>query len=52
MTLEAVMKAIPLFENEFKKEPGDYVIYIGYRLDNGDIIYNGGETLRLSVIAE
>jgi uncharacterized repeat protein (TIGR01451 family) len=52
VTLEEVIKGIPLFEPEFKKEPGDYVIYIGYRLDNGNIIYNGGETLRLSVTAE
>ena len=50
VTLEPVLKNIPLFQDQFNNNiPGYYTIYVGYRLENGDIFYNGGETLRLGV---
>lgn len=49
VTLETVLKDIPLFEDNFHNDPGHYLIYVGYHLENGDIIYNGGEPLRLNV---
>ncbi len=49
VTLEPVLKNIPLFQDQFNNIPGYYTIYVGYRLENGDIFYNGGETLRLGV---
>jgi len=50
VTLEPVLKNIPLFQDQFNNNiQGYYTIYVGYRLENGDIFYNGGETLRLGV---
>ncbi|MFK5969078.1 MAG: Ig-like domain-containing protein [Candidatus Marithrix sp.] len=45
--LEKNMSEIQLFEGMFAS--GDYTVYIGYKLDNGDIIYNGGEALYLRI---
>jgi hypothetical protein len=49
ITLEPVLKNIPLFQDQFNTIPGYYTIYVGYRLENGEIVYNGGETLRLGI---
>ncbi len=45
--LEKDMPEIKLFEGLFER--GDYTVYIGYKLANGDIIYNGGESLYLRI---
>jgi hypothetical protein len=40
----------PFENNAFHQIPGQYIIYIGYQLKNGDIIYNGGELLQVEVL--
>jgi hypothetical protein len=40
----------PFENNAFYQIPGQYIIYIGYQLKNGDIIYNGGELLQVEVL--
>ena len=47
VTLEAELKDITLFEGSI--ESGTYTVYVGYKLSNGDIIYNGGEALYLNI---
>ena len=47
VTLEKELTGIDLFEGLF--ESGDYTVYIGYKLPNGDIVYNGGEALYLVI---
>jgi hypothetical protein len=50
VTLESNVAEIPIFEGNLNNLEGSYTVYIGYRLvENGSIIYNGGETLRLNV---
>jgi hypothetical protein len=51
VTLAPIMHYNPLFEGRFKNDlSGYYLFYVGYRLENGNIIYNGGETLRLGIM--
>ena len=51
VTLTPIMHYNPLFEGRFKNDrSGYYLFYVGYRLENGNIIYNGGETLRLGIM--
>jgi len=51
VTLAPIMHYNPLFEGRFKNDrSGYYLFYVGYRLKNGDVIYNGGETLRLGIM--
>jgi len=48
--LEARLPNLRPFENNvFHQMPGKYIIYIGYQLKNGEIIYNGGELLQVMV---
>ncbi|NJO15776.1 MAG: tandem-95 repeat protein [Thioploca sp.] len=35
--------------DEKRLSPGEYTVYISYHLNNGDIIYNGAEPLRLKI---
>ncbi|MDM8567753.1 tandem-95 repeat protein [Candidatus Halobeggiatoa sp. HSG11] len=45
--LEGELKELVLFEGSF--ESGTYTVYVGYKLPNGDVIYNGGEALYLHI---
>ncbi len=47
VTLEPLMKDLQLFAGQL--QPDDYLMYIGYRLPNGEVIYNGGEVIRVKV---
>ncbi|GEM_PF-2793189 len=49
VTLEPIMRDIPIFAGLLNELPGEYEVYIGYRLNNGVIIYNGREPIRLGV---
>jgi hypothetical protein len=47
VTLLPKLEKIHLDEKQLS--PGEYTVYIGYHLSNGDIIYNGAEPLRLKI---
>lgn len=47
VTLEPLMKDLQIFSGQL--EPGNYLMYIGYRLPNGEVVYNGGEEIRIVV---
>jgi len=47
VTLEPLMKDLQLFAGQL--QPDDYLMYIGYRLPNGEVIYNGGEVIHIKV---
>jgi len=49
VTLPVLMEEVLIFEGLLKGLPGEYVIYVGYRLKEGRIIFNGGEPLQLNV---
>jgi hypothetical protein len=45
--LEPLMKDLQLFAGQL--EPDDYLMYLGYRLPDGEVIYNGGEIIHVKV---
>ncbi|MCP4699960.1 MAG: hypothetical protein GY862_24380, partial [Gammaproteobacteria bacterium] len=49
VVLKDILYDLPVYTGSpaNKKGAGNYVVYIGYRLSNGTIIYNGGETMDL-----
>ncbi|BAP57350.1 hypothetical protein THII_3053 [Thioploca ingrica] len=47
VTLQPRLEKIHLDEKQLP--PGEYTVYISYHLNNGDIIYNGAEPLRLKI---
>jgi hypothetical protein len=47
VTLEPLLKDLQLFAGRL--EADNYLMYIGYRLPNGEVVYNGGETIHIQV---
>ncbi|OQW95923.1 MAG: hypothetical protein BWK79_00730 [Beggiatoa sp. IS2] len=47
VVLEPVMDNLEIFNGSLYDYVGDYTVYVGYRLADGTIIYNGGEVLKL-----
>lgn len=45
--LEPVVNNIEIFTGSLGDYVGDYTVYVGYRLSDGSVFYNGGETLNL-----
>jgi hypothetical protein len=47
VTLEPLMRDLQIFSGHL--EPGNYLMYIGYRLSTGEVVYNGGEEIHIKV---